>query len=539
MSEKRGGMEEREEEKVVQSVVVVSHYNNLIKRFRRYTLSSIDATVSSAVSNGAAASGASTPNSAALWRSFEPHKLKVKNTGGQSSNGAESWALVGNATKINCSLSLSLSYKPLSPSTPQQTRAGSVTIELALNLPPPSSDLNSSVPDGLISILPPYPSFYWRGSLVEMIVANPAVIGALSETTSLSLSSADALVISISRLEDILISKKTEVVTASLVEGGSEPQQQRTDQRFFWVIKKVCSFGLKAARLFHTCPAFPLLYGAAQPQHSFQVLTNIDRNTLYPKYPATDALMTALLEKLRKLFTKERWGLLTFDKHELKRRTASATRSDYEAYGAELLALANATNPIKGLSTHGSLTCAASFQVCSTDAAGALDRCSLDLASIISESSSGRAQLLQLAKFLVLSKFPTVIEPAASTSANNNSSDDAKELYQKTKKKFGQLIAELGKINGVVAQISDSQPAVFNPFIAGEKGLSRLAPEPQLAKPIPVQSTMPPSSPALIAPSVDSAPPFVAHSNDTAFDDDLIAKVLLDALLSQHVGGPI
>jgi hypothetical protein len=310
-------------------------------------------------------------------------------------------------------------------------------------------------------------------------------------------------------------------------------------QRFFWVIKKVCSFEMKAARLFHTCQAFPMVYGTAQPQYSFQVLTNIDRNTLYPKYPATDALMTALLEKLRKLFTKERWGILNFDKHELKRRTASATRSDYEAYGAELLALANAANPIKGVSNRGSLTCAASFQLCCIDASGAVDRVSLDLASLLSESSSGRAQILHLAKFLVLSKFPTLIEAAASPAATSTNSIEAKELYQKTKKKFGQLIAELGKISAIVAQITDSQPAVFNPFIAGDKGLSRLAPDPQLTKPSPVQPATPQTSKVPVAPASPMALTYPAYDDAKSLDDNLVAKVLLDALLSQPVGGSV
>jgi hypothetical protein len=207
--------------------VLVSHYSNLIKRFRRYTTSTkdVDASVST-VSGGVALSASSAVNTASLWRSFEPHLLNMKHSVGSGANGVGVWGVVGPAMKIECSLSLSLSYLPLSASSPHHTRAGSVVIELVLNMAPPASLSSSSLPEALTSILPPFPSFYWRGSLVEMIVANPAVIGALNETTTLSLSSADALVVSISRLEDILISKKTEVVMGSLADGTDQVRME-------------------------------------------------------------------------------------------------------------------------------------------------------------------------------------------------------------------------------------------------------------------------------------------------------------------------
>lgn len=219
----------------------------------------------------------------------------------------------------------------------------------------------------------------------------------------------------------------------------------------------MCSIELKPAQRLHNAAAFPLLFTRAEQPPSFHVLTNVDRNALYPTYPLTDALMTAVLEKLRKQFSKEQWGLLVFDKQEMRQRTTAPSRAHYEAYGAELLALA--FSAAQRLPAHGSLSCAAAVQFYRVSASQLVaERLGTDLVSVVSDGVSGRVELLAMSKFLVLSKFPVAIESATS-------SPEATELYQKTKKKFGQLVSELG------VRLSRAAVAVYLTFRPRNWGL--------------------------------------------------------------------
>lgn len=184
------------------SVTTVSNYE-LEKRVRSVALSvrsegtSAEAIV--AQSNGAASAAAVE----ATWRSFEAHKL--------TTNGTTAAA----APKHAMHLSVSFTRKLVS-ATSAVARAGSIYVELVVSFRSPPT-LNSAVQ------LPAFPCFYWHGPLVELVVAHPAISVSLSESgPSATLASAEALLISVSRLEDLLVCRKTEFVIAALA-GDSEP----------------------------------------------------------------------------------------------------------------------------------------------------------------------------------------------------------------------------------------------------------------------------------------------------------------------------
>lgn len=183
-----------------------------------------------------------------------------------------------------------------------------------------------------------YSGFYYSGNVGKLI---EAFDGNKSILRFCGGDSGDPNLISLQAFEDVLVSKFADLVLAAT------PTQ---DLAAYWHVARVCAIQLKSTSLYHNLSPFPLLHTGigtlsfvvsacvarsgthplvcvrvfARIGTTFDLVTNIDRNALYPSYIHFDGLVVALLSKLsQQMKPEQHWATLVLDQYLIKARLKS------------------------------------------------------------------------------------------------------------------------------------------------------------------------------------------------------------------------